>query len=334
MDLELGKAIRKGIHTWFKAEVTEQKVVIAEKALAKIASGNVAAGYEYLDSKLNALAPAFTQAVAFLRDRYAKALSFDMNGVMARVNGGKVKVTWLNGKNNAMTRLYANQMCGLVEVPHAMTAEFTAEDFGVKQQLWGRVMLTNKFRKSFVYKPAMVNTNVVAQNTSVAHSLWSVCDELTFSQAVLVSLINSRFDIKSLVADRTSFYNLSVTANKEGKVRVEAKSPMLAMNKKLAEAGFWGTTGLDAFSNKGIAKAFAPMAIWSEVHNGKLMSTEKGNKTVARMDKLAKDMLVSLYGETYGTAVNLGKTLVVVEWVGDVSERVKNALSTGVYYGS
>jgi uncharacterized ubiquitin-like protein YukD len=50
-------------------------------------------------------------------------------------------------------------------------------------------------------------------------------------------LINSRFDIKSLVADRTSFYNLSVTANKEGKVRVEAKSPMLAMNKKLAEAG-------------------------------------------------------------------------------------------------
>lgn len=334
VDLELGKAIRKGIHTWFKAEVTEEKVVIAEKALAKIASGNVAAGYEYLDSKLNALAPAFTQAVAFLRDRYAKALSFDMNGVMARVNGGKVKVTWLSGKNNAMVRLYANQMCGLVEVPHAMTAEFTAEDFGVKQQLWGRVMLTNKFRKSFVYKPAMVNTNVVAQNTSVAHSLWSVCDELTFSQAVLVSLINSRFDIKSLVADRTSFYNLSVTANKEGKVRVEAKSPMLAMNKKLAEAGFWGTTGLDAFSNKGIAKAFAPMAIWSEVHNGKLMSTEKGNKTVARMDKLAKDMLVSLYGETYGTAVNLGKTLVVVEWVGDVSERVKNALSTGVYYGN
>lgn len=334
VDLELGKAIRKGIHTWFKSEVTEGKVVIAEKALAKIASGNVAPGYEYLDSKLNALAPTFAQAVAFLRDRYAKTPSFDMNGVMARVNGGKVKVTWLNGKNNAMTRLYANQMCGLLEVPHAMTAEFTAEDFGVKQQLWGRVMLTNKFRKSFVYKPATVNTNVVAQNTSVAHSLWSVCDELTFSQAVLVSLINSRFDIKSLVADRTSFYNLSVTANKEGKVRVEAKSPMLAMNKKLAEAGFWGTTGLDAFSNKGIAKAFAPMAIWSEVHNGKLMSTEKGNKTVARMDKLAKDMLVSLYGETYGTAASLGKTLVVLEWVGDVSERVKSALSTGVYYGN
>ena len=64
------------------------------------------------------------------------------------------------------------------------------------------------------------------------------------------------------------------------------------------------------------------------------MSTEKGNKTVARMYKLAKDMLVSLYGETYGTAASLGKTLVVVEWVGDVSERVKNALSTGVYYGN
>ena len=114
---------------------------------------------------------------------------------------------------------------------------------------------------------------------------------------------------------------------------MEAKSPMLAMNKKLVEAGFWGTTGLDAFSNKGIAKAFAPMTIWSEVHNGKLMSTEKGNKTVARMDKLAKDMLVSLYGETYGTAASLGKTLVVVEWV-KASDRVKSALSTGVYYGN
>lgn len=327
VDSEVGREIRNAIYQWLRKGMGKVDVESAEYLMNCVARGEGSTcETQVVDAQLAALVPAYQEAKQHLQMSHSNAPGFNKDGTRAVVSGGSVKFTWYplddNGNvvNNALVRV--GSLLKLDEIK-PVTRRFTAEDFTTKSSVWSRIMLSAEGKHYILKQDSMFNL----PSNGKPGKLWNHCNSLSFSDVAVLSELAQGFDMKSLEANIASYYNYTFYVTKKGKKVYMAQSPMTAM-KFYQDFGYWGVTGLDGYSKKGLANAFQVSPMWLEAVEGVPCSTEKGNKSIARVDKLNKELLRNIHGQGYGVKGTLRNLFVVTGWV-KATQAALESLSIG-----
>lgn len=346
------QAVYYAIYNWFNNKAGEAFSLVDTYLVAKN-SGKLGTVFGEMDNRIDPLIEPFMKARQFMAARFEERKgNFDKSaGVFAYVAGSTVKVTW-NRENsfglnsNSMVEFYKSLGFWDNQIPTAFSFTFKHHHFtAAGQHTYGRVMLTAPNGASFMYRPGVgqeLHGCALDVVSATGINLYQMTHAMPFSFSLFAANLVAEFDIKTLEANVNAFFNVSVTAKevtrkKDGKkftvVEANAIPPAFAMHEDARKAGFWGVTGASNIGVAGVSNRLQTVKYWLENVNGVPMSTESANKLAARIDKLAKALVMSIYGGEVGNKYQFGQTVCVTEWV-KATEKAKSALSTGVYWCS
>lgn len=346
------QVVYNAIYNWYTKKAGEAFGLVDTYLLAKN-SGKLGTVFGEMDNRIDPLIGPFMKAREFMGVRLSERKgNFDKAaGMFAYVAGSTVKVTWTRENNfglnnNSMVGFYKSLGFWDTQIPATFSFTFKHHHFtALGQHTYGRVMMTAPNGATYMYRPGVGQElhgcalNVVS---AVGPALYSMTGAMPFSHALFAANLVAEFDIKTLEANVNAFFNVSVTAKevtrkKDGKkftvVEANAIPPAFAMHADARKAGFWGVTGASNIGVAGVSNRLQTVKYWLENSNGVPMSIESANKLAARIDKLVKALIMSIYGDEVGNQYQFGQTVCVTEWV-KASEKAKSALSTGVYWCS